>query len=113
AAVVRLVEPTARAAGVTVEAEAAVAHGAGLRVPADEIDLQHALIKLLLNAVQASPRGAVIRLRLDAVEPVRIRVEDQGCGIAPDQQARIFEPFFSLRQGGTGLGVFVWLTCGP
>jgi len=109
AAVVRLVEPTARAAGVTVDAEAAVAHGAGLRVRADEIDLQHALINLLLNAVQASPRGAAIRLRLDAGEPVRIRVEDQGCGIAPDQQARIFEPFFSLRQGGTGLGLFVSL----
>jgi len=94
---------------VTVDAEAAVAHGTGLRVRADEIDLQHALINLLLNAVQASPRGAVIRLRIDAGEPVRIRVEDQGCGIAPEQQARIFEPFFSLRQGGTGLGLFVSL----
>ena len=107
AAVVRLVEPTARAGGVAVDADEVDA--GRLCVRADETDLQHALVNLLLNAVQASPRGAAVRLRVEEREPVSIRIEDDGCGIAPDQQARIFEPFFSLRQGGTGLGLFVSL----
>jgi signal transduction histidine kinase len=50
-----------------------------------------------------------VRIRIESRDPITIAVEDQGCGIAPDQQARIFEPFFSLRHGGTGLGLFVSL----
>jgi signal transduction histidine kinase len=42
-------------------------------------------------------------------DPVRVRVTDNGCGIAPEHRARIFEPFFSLRKGGTGLGLFLSL----
>jgi signal transduction histidine kinase len=38
-----------------------------------------------------------------------VRVADDGCGIAAEHQARIFEPFFGLRQGGTGLGLFLSL----
>ena len=38
-----------------------------------------------------------------------IAVSDNGCGIAPQDQARIFEPFFSGRPGGTGLGLFLSL----
>ena len=40
---------------------------------------------------------------------MRIRVADNGCGIAPENRAHIFEPFFSLRKGGTGLGLFLTL----
>jgi signal transduction histidine kinase len=40
---------------------------------------------------------------------MRIRVVDHGCGIAVQHQARIFEPFFGLREGGTGLGLFLSL----
>jgi signal transduction histidine kinase len=38
-----------------------------------------------------------------------IRVRDDGCGIAAEHRQRIFEPFFSLRNGGTGLGLFLSL----
>jgi two-component system NtrC family sensor kinase len=40
---------------------------------------------------------------------VRVTGTDDGCGIAPEDQKRIFEPFFSLRKGGTGLGLFLSL----
>ena len=106
AAVARLIEPTAREHGVRVEVDAGPA---GVSVRADSGDLQHALINLLLNAVQACKTGGVVRVQVDGTGPVHIRVSDDGCGIAPEFQKRIFEPFFSLRRGGTGLGLFLSL----
>jgi PAS domain S-box-containing protein len=105
AAVVRLIEPTARAHGVRVD----VMPPPGAHVRADEAELQHALMNLLLNAVQACRPGGRVRVAVDAGNPVRISVSDDGCGIDPDHQKRIFEPFFSLRKGGTGLGLFLSL----
>jgi PAS domain S-box-containing protein len=106
AAVTRLVEPTARAHGIAIVPPPAVDR---LHVRADEVELQHVLINLLLNAVQASPRGSVVAIEVAAGDPMRIAVRDRGCGIAPDDQPRIFEPFVSLRPGGTGLGLFLSL----
>jgi PAS domain S-box-containing protein len=103
AAVARLVEPTARAQGVTIEQTVAP----GLYVRVDEAELQHATLNLLLNAVQASPAGATVRLAAAGGDAVLITIADEGCGIAPEHQVRIFEPFFSLRAGGTGLGLFL------
>jgi PAS domain S-box-containing protein len=100
----RLVQPTAREHGVTLSVGAAPTAS---RVRINEADLQQAIINLLLNAVQASPRGATVDLEIDRDEHVRIRVRDRGCGVAPADQRRIFEPFFSLRPGGTGLGLFM------
>jgi PAS domain S-box-containing protein len=102
----RLVEPTARAHGVVLEIEPI---DPAARVCADVAELQHALINLLINAVQACTRGGRVTASAIAGDPVRIRVRDQGCGIAPEHQKRIFEPFFSLRDGGTGLGLFLSL----
>jgi PAS domain S-box-containing protein len=105
-AVGRLVEPAARAHAVSI----VIAPGAASpRVRADEADLQHALMNLLLNAVQACQPGGHVTVDVDDGAPVRIRVSDDGCGIAPEHQKRIFEPFFGLRKGGTGLGLFLSL----
>ena len=79
------------------------------RVRVDEADLQHALVNLLLNAVEASETGGRVEVRVLAGSPVHIQVEDHGCGIPPEELDRIFEPFTSLRQGGTGLGLFLSL----
>jgi two-component system NtrC family sensor kinase len=106
AAVERLVEPTARAASVSIAVRPVPS---GLHVRADEAELQHTLINLMLNAVQACGPGGKVGLTVDGGATVRIRVTDTGCGIAPDDQKRIFEPFFSLRKGGTGLGLFLSL----
>jgi PAS domain S-box-containing protein len=106
AAVTRLIEPTARAHGVQVEARGI---STGLLVRADEAEMHNVLVNLLLNAVQASPRGACVVVSALAGDDIRLRVTDHGCGIAPDNLKRIFEPFFSLRGGGTGLGLFLSL----
>lgn len=104
AAVARLVEPTAREHGVRLS----IVIGDGdLHVRADDSELQHVLINLVLNAIQSSPAGSTVTLKVDADEAVHVRVIDRGCGIAAADQQRVFEPFFSLRRGGTGLGLFL------
>lgn len=106
AAAVRLVEPAAQAHSVRIEMGTIAP---GLQVRADEAELQHALMNLLLNAVQASPAGGTVEVAAQGGDNVRIQVIDHGCGISADNLKRIFEPFFSLRKGGTGLGLFLSL----
>jgi signal transduction histidine kinase len=105
---VRLVTPAARSAGVLVEVEPV---DPAFRVRADEGELQHALINVLMNAVQAcgGDGSGHVRVSADGPDPVRVHVSDDGCGIAPEYRQRIFEPFFGLRKGGTGLGLFLAL----
>jgi signal transduction histidine kinase len=78
---------------------------------ADPLRLRQVVANLVINAGQASPRGAVVevsgkRAGSDAYE---IIVTDRGLGIADEDKSRIFEPFFSQRRGGTGLGLALCL----
>ncbi len=102
----RLIAPTARTQSVTVAVDLPETK---LVVRADEAELQHALVNLILNAVQACQPGGkvVVEARID--EFVHVRVADNGCGINPEYLKRIFEPFYGLRKGGTGLGLFLSL----
>ncbi len=102
----RLVDPTARASSVNVVVQPLATT---LHVRADEAELQNLLVNLLLNAIQASKAGSKVVVAAQDGDAVHIRVTDEGCGIAPEYQQKIFEPFFSLRQGGTGLGLFLSL----
>jgi len=79
------------------------------RVLANAGQLQQVVVNVLLNAAQAidKPNGS-IRVRTRAREgTVRIEVEDTGRGIAEEDMERLFEPFFTRREGGTGLGLYV------
>ena len=102
----RLVDPTARAHSVQIMVHPMQSC---LNVRAGEAELQDLLINLLLNAVQASKPGSAVEVEADAGTDVRVRIKDHGCGIPRDSLKKIFEPFFSLRQGGTGLGLFLSL----
>jgi two-component system CheB/CheR fusion protein len=106
ASVARLIEPTAREHSVKVEV---ASMPPDLHVRAEEAELQHTLINLLLNAVQASKAGGKVTVEAEAGERIRIRVKDHGCGISVENLKQIFEPFFSARRGGTGLGLFLSL----
>jgi signal transduction histidine kinase len=74
--------------------------------------LQQVILNLLTNAMDATPAGGRIRVvtraRL-ATGQVELEVADTGRGIAPDEQRRLFEPFFSTKEPGhgTGLGLFI------
>ena len=105
-AVTRLIEPTAREHSVKIEVRAMPE---GMSVRADEAEMQHTFINLALNAVQASKAGGRVVIEAESGAQVKVRMIDSGCGISEANLKRIFEPFFSGRQGGTGLGLFLSL----
>jgi len=102
----RLVSPTARAHSVEIAVRPIEE---AIHVRAGEAELQDLLINLLLNAVQASNPGSRVEVETEIGNDVRVRVIDNGCGIPAHCLQKIFEPFFSMRQGGTGLGLFLSL----
>jgi PAS domain S-box-containing protein len=80
------------------------------RLDVDGARIEQALENLLANAIQHSPEGGVVTVRGDLETGdgerfVRCAVEDQGRGLAEEDMPRIFEPFFTRRRGGTGLGL--------
>lgn len=78
----------------------------------DERALQQVLMNLVFNSLAATQGQEAILIRADKAgegeeETVRIEVRDQGKGIERDNLTQIFEPFFSSRKGGFGLGLFI------
>jgi signal transduction histidine kinase len=75
-------------------------------IEADPIQIKQAILAILLNAIENSPSSGSIALATEAGgSNVSIKVEDQGEGIQPAHRNRIFEPFFSTKEGGIGLGL--------
>jgi PAS domain S-box-containing protein len=78
-------------------------------VPLDAARMEQVFENLVANAVQHSPRGGTVRVRVrwdEAPQPGLVcTVEDEGPGLGPADIERLFEPFFSRRQGGTGMGL--------
>jgi len=85
----------------------------GLQVHADATRLKQVLTNLVGNAIKFTPEGGHIELAARRVDnQVRIEVRDNGPGIPPEQQQRIFEAFFRLTEKGsategTGLGLAI------
>ncbi len=72
--------------------------------------MEQVFVNLLLNAVEAIQEKGVITIKsyLDRSQTYEIiEITDTGCGIAPDDLNKIFEPFFSTKPKGTGLGLAV------
>jgi CheY-like chemotaxis protein len=97
--------------GTSVRCAVDIAEPLGV-VEVDVGQIGQVIQNLVLNACQASSGGATVHVRARR-EPgaaggrVVIEVADSGSGIAPEHLSRIFEPFFSARAGGTGLGLAV------
>ena len=76
----------------------------------DENQVQQVFVNLLLNAVEAIDGQGVITINshMDkGQDRVRVEIEDTGCGICPEYLSKIFDPFFSTKPKGTGLGLAV------
>lgn len=88
-------------AGVTLALE-----GAATRAKGDPRRLKEALINLVSNAIEATPNGGRVDLRLRAgKDQVTLEVRDTGRGISPEDLERLGTSFFTTRPNGTGLGV--------
>ena len=80
-------------------------------LPAAYIDrnkLKQVFVNLILNALQAMPRQGQLTVRARSLDdPARLRVEfcDTGAGIPADVADKVFDPFFTTRENGTGLGL--------
>jgi PAS domain S-box-containing protein len=108
AEVLRLAAPEARHSGV----ELVPALGADLReVRADSIQIQQVLLNLVRNAVEAIVAGGTnertVRIETARGEPgfVEIRVSDTGPGLASDALEQVFEPFYTTKADGIGIGL--------
>jgi len=72
----------------------------------NSLQLEQALLNLLLNAVEATPAGGAVAVRTcDGPGQARIEVRDSGAGIPAEDVERIFEPFYSTKARGSGLGL--------
>lgn len=75
----------------------------------DRIRVRQMLLNLLKNAWEAVPipGGKISFSVIPENSGIRIDIRDNGCGISKEQQATIFQPFFTTKESGTGLGLAV------
>lgn len=80
--------------------------GAGVTLCADEERLRRCLVNLVMNACQAMPSGGILTISSRVEEnALCIDVRDTGCGISEEQRAKIFEPLYSTKSFGVGMGL--------
>jgi signal transduction histidine kinase len=66
------------------------------------------LSNLILNALEATPRGGSVLVQMTAADGMcGISIDDDGCGIPSELQQKILEPFFTTKTQGTGLGLSI------
>jgi PAS domain S-box-containing protein len=86
-----------------------------LFVKGDAELLKQACLNLILNAVQAMPRGGRLVISIQPTKnkndgntpAVKIQIRDNGTGVSRDDMTQIFNPFFTTKRNGTGLGLAV------
>ena len=100
-----LIEPEARRLGVRLEQRLA----ADLpRVTADRDRLKQVLLNLTRNALEAMPDGGTLRMEAaSTARPVTLAVVDSGPGIPAESRARLFEPYYTTRPDGSGIGLWI------
>jgi len=79
-----------------------------LRALFDPQQLTQTVVNLLLNALEASPAGGMVHVRtFEENGNVSVQVQDEGPGLGIEQQEHLFEPFYTTKPAGTGLGLAV------
>ncbi|MGQ9689225.1 MAG: two-component system sensor histidine kinase NtrB [Desulfobaccales bacterium] len=76
--------------------------------PADPALLHQAFLNILLNAIQAMPEGGTLKVSVSAGPnglDTEIKVQDSGEGIAPETLKKVFNPFYTTKEKGSGLGL--------
>jgi two-component system NtrC family sensor kinase len=100
---IRLVEPLAGARNVQLRLEPSQEP---LVLALDASQIHQVLTNLLVNALQVTPTGETIDVRVERLEgEVAITVQDRGEGIPVEQLDQVFEPFFTTKRAGEGTGL--------
>jgi len=76
----------------------------------DKEQIKQVILNLILNAIQAMPQGGQLELKGQASEDhqwIQLSIQDSGTGILPEDMNKLFDPFFSTREGGIGLGLSI------
>jgi len=108
--VLQLVSGDAALRGVSLAADLAPIR---LRVSGDRVHLQQVLLNLILNSLDAladqprDRRQILVRTRLGADGRVELAVIDSGRGIEPERLSRLFEPFYTTKPNGMGMGLSI------
>lgn len=105
-----LLTPTMRKRGVEIQND--IEHGR-FRVSVDRQQMMQAAMNVLLNAIQASPKGSTVTVSLirDG-DRVGITFRDQGPGIPEEDRARVCDPFYTTKAEGEGTGLGLAVTMG-
>jgi signal transduction histidine kinase len=83
------------------------------RVPGDKVQCQQVLLNLIINAIEAMSeigqrrRELTIVSATDGPDAVRVEVRDTGTGLDPERAAQLFEPFYTTKAGGLGIGLSI------
>lgn len=106
--VAALLGPQAGERGVTL---AAVAPAELRAVRADPDHVQQILVNLVMNALDACPRGGRVELRArpGPRHEIVLEVADDGPGIPPEIRPQVFDPFFTTKKRGQGTGLGLWI----
>jgi two-component system, NtrC family, sensor kinase len=103
--VLRLVEHKLEMVNIAVELELEESLP---EIEGDTAQLQQLLLALVLNAIDAMPREGVLRIRSSSHEEtgaVELSVQDNGTGIPDEVRERLFEPFVTTKETGSGVGL--------
>jgi len=109
--VVNLLKPQAKHARVELKVEPLAQ---GLLAFADPDRVRQVLFNLTLNAIEASGKGEEVTIQVACAEKngrsyAEVRVRDRGPGVPPEVREKIFQPFFTTKKDGTGLGLALCL----
>jgi two-component system sensor histidine kinase HydH len=102
--VLKTVEGQARDKGIVFETDLPPEIG---EFPIDADRISQVLMNLALNAIAAMEAGGILRIVLARQDDrsVRISITDTGCGIRKEDLPRVFDPYFTTKPAGTGLGL--------
>lgn len=80
-----------------------------LSIKIDPPQIKQALLNIILNAMEAMPKGGVLHIstQVGRSNYLDIRISDSGCGIPKEDLKQIFDPFFTNKDSGTGLGLAI------
>jgi signal transduction histidine kinase len=105
--VLNIAHSTAEKRGARLEFEADRSAPAA-QAAIDPAQFKQILLNLLLNAIEAAPPGTAVRIACNAApKTIELAVSDAGAGIPPEDAVRIFEPFYTTKTSGAGLGLAI------